>query len=274
MTDTHIPRDLVIYLINLERSAERLAHMTAQLNNIGLAFERIQAVDGFELRLDVGDADDLSIDFDYWRKYHHRDMLASEIGCYLSHLCALKTFLASPNKIALILEDDAELSPGFIEILRSITANADWDLVKLLASHPGIQIPRAQLAKGAFLVSYVTRTARATAYLVTRDAADRLLSQLYPIRLPYDHVFDRNFEHGLKVRGVNPMPVSTGKMKSTINETRQKFRGPFQSWGDPPLHRRWRVPLIRCWHESRRLAYNLISDGGAAALLSPPKQKV
>lgn len=273
MTDTRFECDIATFLINLDRSAERLEHMTAQLNNIGLAFERIRAVDGMELRLNVDDADDLCIDFEYWRKYHHRDMLASEIGCYLSHLCALKKFRASPNKFALILEDDAELSADIIEILRSITANADWDIVKLLASHPGIQIPRAQLTKGAFLVSYVTRTARATAYMVTREAVDRLLDQLYPIRLPYDHVFDRNFEHGLKVRGVNPMPVSTGKMKSTINETRQKFNGPLRSWGDPPLHRRWRVPLIRGWHESRRLACNLISDGGAAALLSAPKKK-
>ena len=34
------------YLINLDRSPERLAHFSAQARRAGLAFERIAAVDG------------------------------------------------------------------------------------------------------------------------------------------------------------------------------------------------------------------------------------
>ena len=275
MTDRYDQLNLGVYLINLDRSAERLAHMTAQLNNIGLNFERIRAVDGADLQLDGDGVDNLRIDFDYWRKFHHRNMMASEIGCYMSHILALETFQASSHNFALVLEDDADIGDAFPGVLRDVIAHAsEWDIVKFCASHPGIQISRTHLSNGSSLVSYITRTARATAYVVSHSAVGRLLDQLYPIRLPFDHVFDRNFEHGLKMRGVKPMPVTTGKTQSVINESRKRAQGPFRSWGDPPLISRWRVPLIRGWHESRRLVHNLFLDGGAAALLSAPKKKV
>ena len=144
MTDQFIQPEIAVYVINLDRSADRLAHMTAQLDSIGLEFERIPAVEGAHLQLDGNCGDEFSIDFDYWRKYHHRNVTASEIGCYLSHIKALETFLASSLSFALILEDDAEIAPDLVEVLHAIAVRAaEWDLVKLCASHPGIQISRA-----------------------------------------------------------------------------------------------------------------------------------
>lgn len=259
------PGGIALYVINLDRSPDRLARMDAQLSALGLEFQRVAAVDGATLDLSACQARG-DIDRDFWRRYHHRDMLNTEAACYLSHMRALAQFLKSDHQLALIVEDDADFSPDTPDILKALAARADdWDIVKLIAGHPGMQIDRAPLCGAYRLTSYVTQTACAAAYGVSRTAADRLLTYLRPARLPYDHLFDRSFDHGLRLRGVNPMPVATGRAASTIETARIAQRGRFHRLGDPPLEARWRTPFFRAVTESRRLAHNLITDGGAAA---------
>lgn len=262
---------LAVYVINLDRSDDRLKRISDQLSAMGLGFTRIPAVDGATLDLNDQTLRNC-VNFDFWRKFHHRDLIASEIGCYLSHVKALNHFLECDQDFALILEDDAHLGPDCYAALAGLVRlSARWDIVKLIASHPGPQIRRAKITEQYNLTSYVVRTARATAYLVNRKAAAKLATELLPMRLPYDHIFDRNFENRLRVRGVNPMPVSTGHMDSTINEIRKPHRGLLSKWGDPPLLERWRVPFYRTWIETRRMFYNLFTDGGLAAMFKSDK---
>ncbi len=254
-----------IFIINMDRSPERLEAMAKQLDALKLDYERVDAVDG--TKLNMTDCEVLSvIDFDHWAKFHHRDALPAEIGCYLSHLRALETFMNSKHKYGVILEDDADISPALTDVLIGLKNCRDnWDLVKLHSSHPGYQRNCADLGNGNRLTSFITQTGRATGYVISRTAAGVLYQQLLPARLPFDHIFDRNFEHGLKLRGVMPMPLSNRPVTSTIEVHRKKprTRSLFpRKWGDPPFHKRWRVPFYRMWTEARRLYYNLIIDQG------------
>lgn len=259
---------LGVYVINLDRSADRLAVMSERFAEVGLSFERIPGVDGNALDLTSPELAD-TIDFDYWAKFHHRNMLPTEIGCYLSHLRAIDRFAQSAHQFALIVEDDVRPPESFPTTLSAlIAAAADWDLVRLYTGHPGYQPIRRRLADGSALTSFIQRPAGAVAYLISRKAIDQMKPYLTPIRLPFDHVYDRGFENGLRVRGVEPMPIKTGDQKSVIEAMRIRKKGPFHSWGDPPLETRWRVPVYRMGTFFRRLYFNLITDGAAGAIIA------
>lgn len=256
-------RDFQIYIINMDRSPDRLDAMAKQLGTLELQYERIPAVDGTALKMDDCEVQSV-IDFDHWSRFHHRDALPAEIGCYLSHLRALESFMNSGHKYGVILEDDADISPALADVLEGLkNASDQWDLVKLHSSHPGYQRTCADLGEGNRLTSFITQTGRATGYVISKKAVGRLYQQLIPARLPFDHIFDRNFEHGLKLRGVMPMPLSNRPVISTIEVHRKKPRARSlfpRKWGDPPLSKRWRVPFYRLWTETRRLYYNLVID--------------
>lgn len=261
------------FIINLDRSPDRLDRISGQLARAGLSFERVPAIDGRALDLTRTDGPlARRVDHDYWRKYHHRAMLPAEVGCYLSHLNALDMFLASGGDTALILEDDAEIPRTLDSLLAELLhLRNEWDIVKLHARHPGPQVWRHALGDHGWLTSYITDHAGATAYLLNRKAAARLKAYMLPARLPYDHLFHRGFAHGLRVRGVSPSPIRPSDLHSIIESDRgyafEKRRSLLEKWADPPYLARWRVPLIRAWCELRRLQHNLFADGGAAAVL-------
>lgn len=95
----------VAYVINLNRSKDRMLRMHDQCLAQGLDYTRIEAVDGRALkRAELGD-----IVTDMCRGLCTSSML----GCALSHMNVWKRIVSEGHSRALILEDDAELVPDF-----------------------------------------------------------------------------------------------------------------------------------------------------------------
>jgi glycosyl transferase family 25 len=205
------------FLINLDRSPDRLAAMCDQLAQLPIPWERIPAVDGAALAL----PNPSLVDEKAFNRRHHALLRRGEIGCYLSHHAALTRFLASDSELGLILEDDVELGPDVPSVLAALSACPDrWDLVKLHATHPGGVITRLRLDGRHHLVSLTFRHGSAAAYVVNRNAARRLADGLLPMTVPYDHEFDRAWKYGLRLRAVLPLPVTRRPVRSTIVTTR------------------------------------------------------
>ena len=98
----------LIYVINLDRDAERMASIRANLETLGLPFERLPAVVGKE----VPDWEKL-VDLPAYAWRNRLDTpRAGEVGCYLSHLKAMETFLRTDAPWCVILEDDVEVLPA------------------------------------------------------------------------------------------------------------------------------------------------------------------
>jgi hypothetical protein len=72
------------------------------------------------------------------------------------------------------------------------------------------------LADGFRLVTYQRMLFGAQCYLITRDAARRVLEHAYPIRLPYDELLFRARPVGLRVYGVEPRPVELQRFTSEL----------------------------------------------------------
>jgi glycosyl transferase family 25 len=242
---------LQTWVINLDRAPERLARIRMQLQALGLPYTRLPAVDARALQPEQRAA----LDEAAYRRKHGMTPVLGELGCYLSHVEAMRLFLATDAAFALILEDDVLLQDSLPAVLRGLMANPGrWDMVKLSGVHSGTPQRVLALAPGHDLAVMLSRCTGSSAYLINRHAAQAYLREpggLLPMQLPYDHVFDQGWRFGLKVRLVTPTPCGhDSEIASTIVAppgVSRKFR-----WTQ-------RLPTYayRLGNELRRLAHGL-----------------
>lgn len=240
---------LLTLVINLDRAADRRERIAARMQALGLPWQRLAAVDARAL----DDAQRAALDETAFRRLHGMTPLPGELGCYLSHVEALRRFVASDARFALILEDDTQPTAALPAVLRALIEHAPrWDMVKLSQVHSGTPVAVQRLTDDHQLAVMLSRCTGSSAYLVNRRAAQAYLGGLLPMRLPYDHVFDQGWRFGLKVRLVTPPPcLHDEQVASTIAGTP----------GAPSRKFHWtrRLPTYayRLRNESRRLAYGL-----------------
>ena len=238
----------LIYVINLDRDVERMASIRANLEALGLPFERLSAVMG----KDVPEWEKL-VDLPTYAWRNRLDTpRAGEIGCYLSHLKAMETFLRTGAPWCVVLEDDVEVLPACVDVLRVLSEKDDWDLVKLFNFHSGLPVKKRELIGGHRLVAHLTRTTSSAAYVVNRRAAESLLKSMRPISEQVDHALDRPWETGLRTRGIRPMPVVLAPVAGTSStigyQDRPKSR---------PLGKAVKLFLARAKKEISRFGYGV-----------------
>jgi glycosyl transferase family 25 len=164
------------YLINLDRSPGRLAHMDAQLTRLGLSYERVPAFDGQSLTDgEMAEADP--------------SMSRGEIGCFLSHCLVWQRIASRPDAYAAVLEDDIHLAPDIVEFV------SDWqwippgiDIVKLETMWKPVEIETASLAtRGKYRLARLRSThPGAAGYIISARAAVALLEQMPKPHRPVD----------------------------------------------------------------------------------------
>lgn len=240
----------LIYVINLDRDVERMASIRANLEALGLPFERLSAVMG----KDVPEWEKL-VDMSAYAWRNRLDTpRAGEVGCYLSHLKVLETFLRTDAPWCVVLEDDVEVLPACVDVLRSLSEKNDWDLVKLFNFHSGLPVKKRELVGGYRLVAHLTRTTSSAAYVVNRRAAATLLKSMRPISEQVDHALDRPWETGLRTRGIRPMPVVLAPVAATTStigyQDKKKGR---------PLGKAVKLFLSRAKKEICRFGYGLFN---------------
>ena len=239
------------WVINLDRAPDRLARISAQLQRLGLGYTRLPAVDARTLT----PAQRAALDEPGYRRKHGMTPVPGELGCYLSHVEAMRLFLDSDAACALILEDDVLLHDSLPAVLSGLQQHAArWDMVKLSGVHSGTPVPFLDIAPGHRLAVMLTRCTGSSAYIVNRRAAEAYLhgaQPLLPMSLPYDHVFDQGWRFGLKVRMVTPTPCGhDDQIASTIVAP----PGPARKFH---WTKRWPAHAYRLGNEWRRLWYGL-----------------
>ena len=191
------------YVINLARATDRMAHIQSELNRIQRGFTRIEAVLGDQLSEPIKGFDEKR-----FNRLTGKHRNKREIGCYFSHIKALKCFLETSSQHALILEDDIKL-PDTLPVLlaEAIKHSAHWDLLRLTSSRKGEFIKIAQL-DDTHQLAYNTKVLKNTgAYLINRNAAERCIKHMLPMRLPYDVALDRDWDCGFKTACIVPFPI-------------------------------------------------------------------
>ena len=158
-----------IFVINLDRHQDRLAHMRREL--AGLAFERFAAVDGAAI------AETAS------------NLTRFELACLASHQEIWRRLLASADDAAIVLEDDLHLTPGFGALARDgIWVPTDAHAVKLDTYFQKVLLGQARPAPGALTIARLySRHQSSAAYVITRKGATRYLKLTAEPTLPADY---------------------------------------------------------------------------------------
>lgn len=159
--------------------------MSALLEAAGVAFVIVRAVDGQLLSQD-------DIDSVYVPRPADVPLTKGEVGCFLSHRACFERIAADIDPYAVILEDDMHISRDFA----GICADSGWipagaDLVKLETSYKYgslVEIDRHGVPVGDGrrchrLHGWVSGTG---AYVVSRDAASKLLDMTAKFETPID----------------------------------------------------------------------------------------
>ena len=194
---------LKIFLINLDRAADRLVAMEEKLGRAGLSFERVSAVDGAAIVFPISEFSEFGFRFKHGRRPN-----PAEVGCYLSHIECARRLLGSDSGFALILEDDLEFPPDLVELLDAALKHAEkWDVLRLSTVSRGKKFSFSRLTENRSLAIALTREKGSGAYIINRRAAHWFVEKLVPMQLPFDLAFDLEFFDGLKSAFVAPAPI-------------------------------------------------------------------
>ncbi len=205
--------NLEVYLINLDRSKDRLFTMKQKLLKLGLEFTRISAVDGKKTLFS-----DSQVDEKKYSLCHGKYITATEVACYISHYNTLKEFLKSDKQFALVLEDDMNFSKNFLSVLRALLKDyKSWDFVKLNGAHSGGNIKYKTVLPNVNLVWNLFHQSKTGAYLINKKAARTYVSKMLPMFVPIDHEYIKFWKYDLKGFSVNPFPSCEGDFDSTID---------------------------------------------------------
>lgn len=178
---------VAVFLINLDRRPDRLNAITGVLDRASIGFERVSAVDGA-----------VATDTDLWVSrpcgpIGH--LSAGTRSCTASHLKALKRFLETEARHALILEDDVVVRPELSKLLRDdhwLCGHAEILKIEKFNPHRPSKIlvgPKlGELPNG--LGSFhpmLSRHTGSAAYIVSRRGAALILRLAGKISVPIDH---------------------------------------------------------------------------------------
>lgn len=160
-----------IYLINLERSPERLARMAQLFSEMGVSFTRVEAIDGTSLPTGPGSPVPT-------RPGKFYQLGAGETACFLSHLECWRAAASGEAAYSAVFEDDAHFGQSAGELL----SKSDWipedaDIVKLettLVRTLFDKSPAKRIAGRS--VSRLRGThAGGCGYIISRQAARKLI---------------------------------------------------------------------------------------------------
>jgi GR25 family glycosyltransferase involved in LPS biosynthesis len=191
-----------IYLLNLEKRADRLNECVMQSLEHDFTFEIIKGVDGDKLNLKELLNKKIINDEFYSPDGHHLSM--GVYGCALSHYNAYKKMIEDNVEMTLIFEDDFVIntifnSKRYYENIKDEIFSTNWDILFLGKNKTHV--------KGEYVTEHLLKTDEswvhtnvdereiATApyklwgahgYIVKRKAAQYLLDHTLPIRMPAD----------------------------------------------------------------------------------------
>ncbi|ALN72788.1 glycosyltransferase family 25 protein [Aureimonas sp. AU20] len=173
-----------IVFINLDRATERRAFMERQGERLGLAFERVRAVEAGE----IGDAIAGGLN-GRWE----RPLTRAELGCFLSHH-GLWREIASGDEPVLVLEDDAILSRRLVQALPRLTAFERAEFLNLESFERRRFVARRalDLGEGVAVRRVFRDKSGSAAYLLWPAGARKLLAWAERGAAPVDA-----FLHGL-----------------------------------------------------------------------------
>lgn len=172
------------YLINLDRSPERLEFFQRQAADADLAFERVSAVDGSEMEPGA-------LQQSISPRFTFQPINQGEAALFLSHRLCWQQLIDSGEAWAAVFEDDAMLAGNGGEILKQLKSrDFTFDVIKLETTLRKVVLEREgdEVGSGFCLHRLLTWHGGTAAYAISRTGAEKLLAATMPLADPVDQV--------------------------------------------------------------------------------------
>ena len=206
------------YVINLERSPNRRTYIIDELKKTGLDYEIITGVDGRHLDL----LDPTLVDPSLLTK---SSFPAGVAGSALSHIKVYQKMIADGLNEALVLEDDAALPADLASLADAVAGQLEGAEVALLyyiskdtckiSIEGSVDLSSSQRLA---LPIDIQQVKSAVAYIITREACERMSRIVPPVRVNADDWWVFYREGALdRLRCVVPLTVGLNhEFRSTI----------------------------------------------------------
>lgn len=165
------------FVINLEREPQKKQYIQQECQRLKLDFEIYNAVDGSKLTESFIKNNVLD--------YPNNFLTKGEIGCALSHFNIYKKIVDDNLPYALIIEDDSVITNNLPDFLNSFETKNTKKGIFLLTADFHYLINKKYILDN-FEIVEVTRAVRTNGYIITNDAAKKLIKFLFPIRYEAD----------------------------------------------------------------------------------------
>jgi glycosyl transferase family 25 len=215
------------YLINLDRSPDRLAQMRVEFERLGLTFIRVAAVDGKQLSQEELDAVTPRV------RHWEIPMPSSEIGCFLSHRKCFEIIANGDDNYAAVFEDDIILSNE----TRKVLSNTDWipedaDIIKIETFSTVILLDASQEIAGTACKygRLLSKHLCTGGYIISRNAARQLLTFMDQVSIPVDNLmFDPAYKTctNFTIYQIHPALCKQEGFESLIEVERKMLRRQF-----------------------------------------------
>lgn len=226
------------FVITLEHSKERRETISSRLGELGIPFEFHPGVDGRKIDLLANPG------YSKWKRrmFFGRDLSNGEFGCILAHKSIYEHIVKNNIGTALILEDDAILCDELPDVISALARNPEsWDLVRFLGREKNYRASR-KIARLPGTQSDLARPhctpGGAYGYVISNQAARRLLSMMEKNWLPIDTLHGVSWLTNLNTVSVIPSPVlPNDQVPSCIDEQDSNMR-----WDKSVQLSGWRKP--------------------------------
>lgn len=208
-----------VWVLNLPRSPERRARISGHLEELGLEYEIIEAVDG---RAMSAEETARAVDSKKVQRVLGRQLLPVEVGASLSHRKVYEKQVAEGRESVVILEDDAVLEPGFFEVMeRRDELPAGWELVYFYLGDTRTSFWGRRRVGSRTCVRFASLGFGAVAYMLRLSGAQKLLEHSSPVIAPADYLTGGGVRTGVRIYGLVPPcahEFSPGAATSTMPE--------------------------------------------------------
>lgn len=185
-----------IYLINLNRSPERLEFMQQQLQPMNIAIKRIEAIDGAQL--------DENILAKYRQQskqsyLHYNPLNQGEIGCAMSWHKVWHSITNQEQKAVVALEDDVQLGDNFLTTITALLNKIDENIIIDLSGKKGTNIVENKTINGIKLIRYQTPPVRNQGKIYGKKAVNIFLNKIQHFKAPVDTLQQMIWIHNVKI---------------------------------------------------------------------------
>lgn len=215
-----------VYVINMEKSHDRLQYITNHLNEKNIKWERFNAIDGKKIQNDQLETNVGKLCQNFCSK--------PMIGCALSHKTLWQTVLDNNLQSALIMEDDVEILDDYTQTIINAWKQlpSDWDILLLgcagLCNKNGyndvsnflfnivqpFKNKKSINCKNIFIPDFPTGF---FCYAVSKNGCKKLLDIIDKVNYHVDYQVSNNFDR-INIYAIDPKIVFISHQPSTINE--------------------------------------------------------